>query len=283
MSKRNVKESIESTLSRIWLVNILRKIQFLVVIICFAAIALAIWLQFTGGTSKAIITLASFGTSMGVFSYLIGKYIERSVNHIKEFQKVMSMFDMRQKMDAKPAIASHKIPLTIGFANLVGESMASTLLQDYEAISDLFLKSSAPPPHQIPSAEVLFVYANLGEDGTISPEGTSGIRQIVQLTNAAIVVVASPNSQAAIKNAVDLPGQKTANIVFTFSRNGHEFGKFFHSLFEKMRDGKEMLSAWVELSPQIPNGSPHGGPQTILLAERGKIAFPREGDHPTTS
>jgi len=168
-----------------------------------------------------------------------------------------------------------KIPLTIGFANLSGDDLNAIASEDEKALSPLFAQSRVVAAHQIPSAEILFVYAHLNEDGTIKGPTRSGIRQIVQLTNAAIVILASPNSAGSIQNAVALPGRKTANIVFTLDRNGSGFGRFFRELFEKMRDGKHMLSAWVELAPQNPKANPTYAPQTILLPEGGKIAFPR--------
>jgi len=168
-----------------------------------------------------------------------------------------------------------KIPLTIGFANLSGDDLSSMASKDAAALSPLFARSKVVPAHQIPSAEILFVYAHLNEDGTIKGPTRSGIRQVVQLTNAAIVVLASPNSNASIQNAVALPGPKTANIVFTLDRNGDGFSRFFRELFEKMRDGKHMLSAWVELAPQNPKANLPYAPQTLLLSEGGKIAFPR--------
>lgn len=168
-----------------------------------------------------------------------------------------------------------KIPLTIGFANLSGDDLSTLVSEDAKILSPLFTRSRVVAAHQIPSAEILFVYAHLNEDGTIKGPTRSGIRQIVQLTNAAIVVLASPNSAISIKNAVTLPGPRTANIVFTLDRNGSGFSRFFKELFEKMQDGKHMLSAWVELAPQNPNANPTYAPQTILLSEGGKIAFPR--------
>lgn len=180
---------------------------------------------------------------------------------------------------AVPSVSSAaeppKIPLTIGFANLSGDDLSSMASKDAAALSPLFARSKVVPAHQIPSAEILFVYAHLNEDGTIKGPTRSGIRQIVQLTHAAIVVLASPNSGASIQNAVALPGPKTANIVFTLDRNGDGFSRFFRELFEKMRDGKHMLSAWVELAPQNPKANLPYAPQTLLLSEGGKIAFPR--------
>lgn len=271
------KQIVESTLAKIWLVKVLGKIQLPVLIVCYLSLAFAIWLKFSGGRSEAIVSIAAFGSSMGILSYLMGKYIDRARSQIDEIMNAFVEVENRDKAAAKAASVSGKVPLTIGFANLVGESEASSLQEDMNQISYIFQRVVSPLAHSIPNAEVLFIYAKLDENGAISPEGKSGIRQIIQVTNAAIVVVATENSPESIKKAINLPGQKSANIVFTLSRNEKEFGKFFRGLFEKMRGGKDMLSAWVELAPQIPDGTPTSGPAILLAAEGGKIAFPRAG------
>ncbi|MBB5204716.1 hypothetical protein HNQ51_002030 [Inhella inkyongensis] len=268
------KKYIESTLARARLAKTIAKFQVAAIVICFGSLAFAVWLKFSGGRSDAIMVIAGFGSCMGFLTYALGKFIEKTQARLGEIKRAFDEADRRKSASAMPVVSTVRIPLTIGFANLIGESMTSTVNDDVHAISGLFQRSIAPPPHQIPRAEVLFVYAKLGEDGTITPEGKSGIRQIVQMTNSAIVIVAAANSADSIQKAMELPGPKTANLVFTFDRNGQEFAKFFHALFQKMCGGKEMLAAWVELAPQIPGGGSTGGPQTLLVAEGGKIAFP---------
>jgi hypothetical protein len=168
-----------------------------------------------------------------------------------------------------------KIPLTLGFTDLSDNDFATLIAEDSTVLSTLFQRVRVVPAHNIPSAEILFVYTHLNENGTIRGLDRSGIRQIVQLTKSAVVVVASPNSGASIKNAAGIPGPKTANIAFTVDRNGEAFGKFFHALFDKMRGGENMLTAWVELAPQGPNPRATNLPDVLLLAEAGKLAFPK--------
>jgi len=273
----NGKQIVESTLAKIWLVKVLGNIQLPMLILCFLSIAFAIWLRFSGGLSDAVISISAFGSSMGILAYLMGKYIERARSQIDKVMSEITEAENRKKSASRPVSVSGKVPLAIGFANLVGESEDYAVQEDIRQISYIFQRVVSPPAHSIPSAEILFVYARLDENGAISPEGKSGIRQIVQATNAEIVVVATENSPESIKKAIGLPGPKTANIVFTLSRNEKEFGKFFRSLFEKMRGGKDMLSAWVELAPQMHGGTSTSGPETLLAAEGGKIAFPRSG------
>ncbi|HTY68953.1 MAG TPA: hypothetical protein VMH36_20030 [Alphaproteobacteria bacterium] len=171
---------------------------------------------------------------------------------------------------------AQKIPLTLGFANLSGDDLAPIASEDVAALSPLFENTRVVPPHQAPSADVLFLYVHLNEDGSV-PAGQrkSSVRQIAELTKSKIVVVASPNSGDSIKNAGGLPGPRVANIVFTLSRNGKGFAEFFYTLFDRMRGGESMLSAWVKLAPQSPNPVPTNAPGTILLAEAGNLAFPK--------
>jgi hypothetical protein len=63
------------------------------------------------------------------------------------------------------------------------------------------------------------------------------------------------------------PGPKTANLVFTVDRKGPAFAGFFRALFERMRDGEDMLQAWVELSPQAPMERDEN-PELVLLPAR---------------
>jgi hypothetical protein len=167
-----------------------------------------------------------------------------------------------------------KIPLTLGFANLGGSELASVVDEDRAALAPLFVRADLASPHQLPAAPVLFLYARFDPDGTV--RGTKlGVRQIAQLTKAGIVVVASPNTGDSIKAALGLPGPKSANLVFTLDRKGPDFAMFFRRLFERMRQGEDMLLAWVELAPQGPGPSEIRAPETILLPERGRVAFPK--------
>ncbi len=76
---------------------------------------------------------------------------------------------------------------------------------------------------------------------------------------------------------MSFPGPKTANLVFTLDRKGPAFTGFFHALFERMRDGEDLLQAWVELAPQAPMET-DDNPELVLLPEGGAIAFaPRRG------
>jgi hypothetical protein len=167
------------------------------------------------------------------------------------------------------------IPLTLGFANFSGDDFIDFLADDLAALSPLFKNVNLAPVNKIPSSEILFVYAHLSEDGTlIGSANSAGLRQIVQLTNAKIVVLASPNIVNSIQSSMLLPGPKSANLIFTINRNGEGFSRFFRELFDKMREEKTMLSAWLELAPQHISAMPTYAPETLFLSEAGNIKFP---------
>ncbi|HEY8358180.1 MAG TPA: hypothetical protein VIL30_12030 [Ramlibacter sp.] len=173
------------------------------------------------------------------------------------------------------APAGGKIPLTVGFANLGPAAYEAHREEDARTIGPLFARSVAAPAGQVPSADILFLYAELNEDGTIKGlDRPVGVRQVVQATKAGIVILATDNGPGAVQAAAALPGPKTANIVFTLARKGDLLPKFFHRLFADMGAGTHMLEAWVKINPQGPVGQPDV-PATLLVAEGGKLAFPR--------
>jgi hypothetical protein len=167
-----------------------------------------------------------------------------------------------------------KIPLRLGFANLAGSDLGSLVDADRAVLSPLFERANVAPPNQFQAADVLLLYATFDPDGTVRGTKTS-LRQIAQLTGAAIVVVASPNTGESIKAALGVPGPKSANLVLTLDRKGAAFAAFFRRLFERMRNGEDMLLAWVALAPQGPVAADVIAPETILLPERGRLAFPK--------
>jgi hypothetical protein len=170
-------------------------------------------------------------------------------------------------------VPEKKIPLPIGFTDLAAGDFDAIVQQDVAALSPLFEHVVVTKPGQISAAPVLFLYAHFNDDGYIRDLGPRGVRQIIEATQASIVVVASPISPQILQTAASLPGPKSANIIFTLDRNQSFFGTFFKDLFERMRNGQEMLRAWVEIAPQGPVQR-NDIPATILLAEAGKLAFP---------
>lgn len=166
------------------------------------------------------------------------------------------------------------IPLALAFINFIGKDAEEIAGQDVAALLALFdrVENMKTAPKQIPTCQVLFLYAHLEPDGTI--RGTKwSVRDMVLLSKASIVVVASPNAGESIMKAAAAPGAKSANIVFTLNRRGTAFPTFFRKLFERMRDGEQMMLAWVQLAPQgVPSTD---APETIMLAEGGALVFPK--------
>ena len=110
--------------------------------------------------------------------------------------------------------ANGKIPLTLGFADLSDNDFAALIAEDSTALSPLFERVRVAPARNIPSAEILFVYTHLNENGTIRGSDRSGIRQVAQLTKSALVVVASPNSAAKHQECGRNPGSKNGEHRF---------------------------------------------------------------------
>ena len=71
--------------------------------------------------------------------------------------------------------ANGKIPLTLGFADLSDNDFAALIAEDSTALSPLFERVREAPARNIPSAEILFVYTHLNENGTIRGSDRSGI------------------------------------------------------------------------------------------------------------
>jgi hypothetical protein len=245
-------------------------------------------IKFFGGPSNLVRPLGIFAMFCAAGSLISWRMTQPIVSKFEEINKFARTQlqeigeQMPEQVEDIPSVAretkrntdSPIVSLTIGFANISGDDLSSIASEDASLLSPHFARSTVAPANQVPKAEIIFVYAHLNMDGTIQGLTDTGIRQIVEGTNAAIVVLASPNSPESVQKAAALPGPKTANIVFTLDRNGSGFSRFFDELFEKMRDGKDMLSAWVELAPQNPGANSAYAPQTLLLAEGGKIAFP---------
>ena len=147
---------------------------------------------------------------------------------------------------------SSKIALAVGFANLAGADFASFLSEDLAAVSTLFATTNIATAQQIPAAQILFLYTRFAAKGALEGTPAVGVRQIAQEVRSRILVVASPISGDTIEKAMGFSGPKTANLVFTPDRKGPAFAGFFPALFERMRDGENMLKAWVELAPQGP-------------------------------
>ena len=188
--------------------------------------------------------------------------------------------DLDELTGAEAFPAGDGLPCTLGFANLSDKEFEAFAVRDAEQLTPLFSRSHLVREYMmLPKADVLFVYAHLNEDGTVQDAPVSfGIRQLEQLCDAKLIVLASANTVESIKNAVLLPGPKNADLVFTLNRNGEGFVRFFRALFEKMQSGVEIQEAWKALTPKDPGVVDPNAPQAILLAEAGEVCFLQQAD-----
>jgi hypothetical protein len=174
-----------------------------------------------------------------------------------------------------PTVPEQKIPIAIGFMNLSGNDWSKIVEEDVAVLSPLFKHVIVTKPKEMAGVPILFIYAQFNEeDGFVRNLGPLGVRQIVQMSGARLLVVASPLPAETFQKAASVPGPKTANLVFTLDRKQEHFGAFFKTLFERMRDGEDMLLAWVQIAPQGPVQRTDI-PSTILIAEAGKLVFPK--------
>ena len=159
-------------------------------------------------------------------------------------------------------------------------AIAESLIAADEGAFRLSFSSIARSSSTVPTCEVLFVYCSIGPDGSI---GTSSLRlrEIIRASGAALVVLAMPNSADRYTIALDAPAPASgvlpsgaANIVLTLDRRGDSFGRFFAALFERMRQGIAMPTAWAHLSPQYQKAPEHEDlPSTVFLCELGGLRF----------
>lgn len=164
---------------------------------------------------------------------------------------------------------AQKIPCAVGFANLGGEVWREMAERDAAELGPLFERSRMVAGH-VAVAEILFVYAAILEDGALEGTSGAGLRQIVDLTGAKLVILASPNPAERVHSAASLPGQgegRAANLVFTIDRNGDAFPAFFRDLFALMRDCGDMPAAWAQLEDRLAASGQGDAPQVLLIAE----------------
>lgn len=252
----------------------LRKLESLLRIVGAVALILTIALAFAGAMVGPIVFCGVVALTGIAGSLLLGRFAARIELRIARIREMVARAEAAKKSPSPPVAATKKIPLSIGFANFSGDDLAPLVEADVASLGPLFARARTAPAHQLPTAEVLFMYMHLNEDGTIKGSPQSGIRQIVQLAKPAILVVASPNPATHVQKAMLLDGPRSANIVITLARKGDGFGRFFKTLFTRMRDGEDMMTAWVRIAPQGPQSDP-AAPAVILAAEAGKLVFPR--------
>jgi hypothetical protein len=162
---------------------------------------------------------------------------------------------------------------SIGFHNLGGPEFAHYLEEDQAALTSLFRKAIPVQGDFIPRCDVLFLYASVGEDGSVRGTATSTLRQLAADAGASILVLASNNTGRHVTAAAKRDGPRQASLVLTLDRKGEDFTKFFHELFAQMLSGKAMPMAWVAIAPQHQSVMPANVPSTIFIPDGGVVSF----------
>jgi hypothetical protein len=160
----------------------------------------------------------------------------------------------------------------VGFVPCGNGAFAAFLEGDRSALAASFSQTVAAVEGAVPTCKVLFVYARLAPDGHLLHAPASTLRHLAGEARAAIVVLASPNPPANIVAAGQLPGPRSASLVFTLDRK-EDFAGFFQRLFARMATGESMPVAWVALAPQQPHALYPDVPETVFVPEGGAVTF----------
>lgn len=142
---------------------------------------------------------------------------------------------------------------------------------DKAALESLFHEAHSSTAEIIP-CHVLFLYCKLGPDGRL-PGLAMRLRDFIKASGACVAIVASDNDGKHYVEALNPKNDWPANIVLVVDRRGPVFVGFFRKLIEAMKEGRSMLSAWVELAPQVPNQAHPACPISLMVAEAGHIAL----------
>ena|SRR5262245_1547939 len=107
-----------------------------------------------------------------------------------------------------PGAVEKKIQIPIGVTNMAGDDLNATLQEDVAVLSPLFEQVIVTAPGQISRAPILFVYAHFNEDGFFRGLGPRGVRQIVEATQARLVVVAHQYRERPSRRLLALRGPR---------------------------------------------------------------------------
>jgi hypothetical protein len=166
-----------------------------------------------------------------------------------------------------PILSSPKV----GILNLGGEQTKEIVESDANFLRSLFAEVQVVDLAAL-TCDVLFLYAELTADGAVLGSAR-GLREIIRDSGAKVVIVASGNPSGHYIRAGKQKPYGRANLVMTLDRRGEAFGRFFLTLFSKMKRGASMPSAWVELNPQVPGREQSDCPSTIFACELGPLTF----------
>jgi hypothetical protein len=160
---------------------------------------------------------------------------------------------------------------TLGVLDLTGGREAAARDADSAALRPFFARVVATTDRP-PECTWLMVYCTIGEDGRIA--GYSGsLRDLVDHARAPFVVVATPNTATAYRNAAPDTPHGQANLIMTLDRKGDAFARFFVRLLAEMKDTRQPLpAAWNAVAPQA-RGAAHDAPDTIAICDLGGVTL----------
>jgi hypothetical protein len=159
----------------------------------------------------------------------------------------------------------------VGILDLGGEDTKQLVKSDTSFLRPLFDEVQAAES-TAPKCDVLFLYAKLTAEGAVLGS-TRSLREIIRDSGAKVVVVAIANQSGPYIKAGKQQPYGRANLVMTLNRRGDNFGRFFEALFSRMKEGRSMSAAWVELNPQVPGSQQADCPEMIFACEIGALAF----------
>jgi len=176
----------------------------------------------------------------------------------------------------RPFQAPERFPFSAALWNLSGQDMNALIAEDAAAFKPLFKNIVIHPAETVPQAMVVFAYSGLNDAGMLAKYPKYDVRELAQLSHAKLFIMAAPSSADSVKAAAGRKGPKVNTVVYTLNRHGAGFTRFFSELFDDMRTGTPILSAWVKIAPQSPDAMPSYVPDTIVLAEGGNWALPMQ-------
>lgn len=180
----------------------------------------------------------------------------------------------------QPNLAPSRLSARVGFVlPAADENLEELRDEDAACLRLFFTESAVSAAGEILKADLLFVYARLREDGRLVGSEPKDLRELARLSEARLVVLATDNPEAQVRQAIVRPGS-AVNMAFTLDRHEEAmesmlFCAFFHDLFQSMLDGEELLAAWAKLSPRPPISVIPTEPRLILVAEGEPVVFPR--------
>lgn len=255
--------------------QMLKPVRSLCWLLCCALVGLAAVHYLFIGKDDPALYLALGGMLMTVPVITIDTYASKARERAQEVMDKMVLAENASRVQKNASNPAGKIPLTVGFINLLGRSKDKMLMHDAAALSEIFQNTQFSRTGAGMNAQVLLVYGLLDAQGNFDGRSGLNLRQLAQQVHASIAILAWPNAAEHVQVAASSTGPKVANLVFTLDRCDPGFVNFFTALFKHMGGGEEMLQAWVALAPQGPSGGGKNAPATMLVAEAGKIAFAR--------